>query len=186
MPRRAAALAAGWPFLLLELMHSGRQGPIHVIGPAGAQVFLRDMMLLGGVPDVLGEAHRSLDFRYVEVDGNWQQADGLRFRAVEVDHVAHLECYGYLFDRDGRTIGYSGDTQPCAGLVELAGASHTLVLECNGRQPMPTHMDVSSVRALAERFPAVQLVLTHLGPDVESLDFPNAIVPDDLQTVTDL
>jgi hypothetical protein len=35
------------------------------------------------------------------VDGTWQDAGQLRFRAVEVEHVDHLRSYGYLFDRVG-------------------------------------------------------------------------------------
>jgi hypothetical protein len=44
-------------------------------------------------------------------------------------------------------------------------------------------MDVESVHALHQRFPDVQLVLSHLGDDVEVAALPYAIVPDDLQTL---
>ena len=94
-------------------------GPQYVVGPPGVEQFLREMNELGSIPNVLEAAEQFLDLRYVEVDGTWQQAGPLRFRAVEVDHVPYLRCFGYLFERDGRTVGYSGDTQPCAGLSEL-------------------------------------------------------------------
>jgi len=147
----------GWPFLLLELLTCGREQPLFVVGPPGVEAFLAEMMHVGGVDrpgsNVQGAAHESLDIRYVEVDGSWQEAGHLRFRAIEVEHVAHLRCFGYLFDRYDRTIGYSGDTQPCAGLDELAGASEVLVLECNGRHPSPVHMDMGPCGRFKSGFP---------------------------------
>src|SRR5439155_1228483 len=118
----------GWPFLLLEILQLGRDRPLFIIGPPAVADFLRDMMSLGAVAHIQEAAHHALDVRYVEVDGSWQEAGSLRFRAIEVEHVEHLRCFGYLFERDGRIVGYSGDTRPCPGLDELAGASDVLVL----------------------------------------------------------
>jgi ribonuclease Z len=136
--------------------------------------------------DVYRTAHEKLQLTYVEVDGSWQEAGRLRFRAVEVEHVPSLRCFGYLFDRGNITVGYSGDTHPCAGLDELASAADTLVLECNGRHPHKSHMDIEAVRDLHARFPDTRLVLTHLGPDIGTADFTDegVDVPDDFDTLT--
>ena len=177
----------GWPFLLLELARHRDRRPLFVVGPRGVEAHLAEMMALGGVTGVLETAHAALDLRFVEVDGTWQEAGPLRFRAIEVDHVPELECYGYLFERGGRRIGYSGDTVPCRGLEELASESDVLVVECNGPHPPPpvpvTHMDLGDVEALRRRHPTLQLVLTHLGAEPDLADLPNTLVPDDLDTV---
>jgi ribonuclease Z len=175
----------GWPFLLLELLGHPPRRPVHVVAPPEVEAFLADMMRVGAVRNVHEAAQAHLDLRYVEVDGSWQQAGPLRFRAIEVDHVPHLRCFGYLFDRGALTIGYSGDTRPCRGLDELTGASDVLVLECNGpHPPPPSHMDVDAVRSLRERFPAVPFVLTHLGHDVDVTGIADVTVPADFETVT--
>jgi ribonuclease BN (tRNA processing enzyme) len=173
----------GWPFLPRELMGAGRHRPLYVVGPPDTDGFFTEMMALGGVDDVHAEVHRSIEMRDIEVDGTWQEAGPLRFRAVEVEHVPHLRCYGYLFDRGDRIVGYSGDTHPCAGLDELAGASDVLVLECNGAHPWPTHMDIGSVAALRERFPDVPFVLTHVGDDVDPTGIPDVTLPSDFDTL---
>lgn len=179
----------GWPFLLQRIMNDGRTAPLHVVGPPGTEAFLADMLLLGGVPNLLERARRSLPVNYIEVDGAWQQAGTLRFRAVEVDHAPDLRCFGYLFDRGENIVGYSGDTRPCAALDELASAADTLVLECNGEHVPDvrvTHMDVAAVRALHDAFPSAQLVLTHLGPDVGPAAFDDLVgvtVAADFETV---
>ena len=174
----------GWPFLLLELMKERGERPLPVLGPPGVERYLAEMMELGGVPDVQREAHAILDLKYVEVDGSWQDAGGVRFRAVEVEHVPHLRCFGYVFDRADRKVGYSGDTQPCAGLDEIAGASDVLVLECNGLHPWPAHMDIESVRSLRSRFPDLPIVLTHLGDDIkDDAGITNIVLAEDFQTL---
>ena len=175
----------GWPFLLLEMLTQGRDRPLFIVGPPRIEQFLADMMRLGGVPNILEAAHEGLDLHYVEVDGSWQAAGPLRFRAIEVEHVPHLRCFGYLFDRDGRTIGYSGDTRPCVGLDELAAASDALVLECNGpHPPPPSHMDTDAVRSLRARFPNVPFVLTHLGPDVDASGITDVTVAEDFEMLS--
>ena len=174
----------GWPFLLLEVLQEGRDRPLFVVGPPEVEVFLADMMRLAGVPSIHDAAHDLLDLRYVHVDGAWQEAGPLRLRAVEVEHVDHLRCFGYLFDCDGRTIGYSGDTRPCPGLEELTAASDVLVLECNGpHYPPLSHMDTESVAALRSRHPDVPFVLTHLGPAIDASGIADVRVPDDFDTV---
>jgi ribonuclease BN (tRNA processing enzyme) len=173
----------GWPFLLLELLRHRGDSPLSIVGPPEVEAFLADMTILAGVPDILEAARQGLQLRYVEVDGAWQTAGPVRFRAVEVEHVPHLRCFGYLLEREGRTIGYSGDTRPCAGLDELASAADVLVLECNGRHPWPTHMDAEAVRDLRRRFPDTRYVLTHLGDDVVPAEMGGFTVPDDFETL---
>ena len=177
----------GWPFLLLELLRTHSDAPLFVVGPPGVQAYLDRMMEVGGVPDVLAGAMDRLDLHFVDVDGSWQQAGDLRLRAVEVDHVPHLECFGYLFELGGRTIAYSGDTKPCPGLDELAAAADVLILECNGPHPDPpvpvTHMDLAAVEALRRRFPSLPLVLTHLGAELDLTNLPDTRVPGDLERI---
>lgn len=176
----------GWPFLLLEFMQRGRDRPLFVVGPPGVEAFLADMLRLGAVTDIHASAHAALDIRYVEIDGSVQEAGSVRFRGIRVDHVPHLECFGYVLDRGGRRVGYSGDTSPCPGLDELAGSVDVLVLECNGRHPAPAHMDIEAVRSLRTRFPNVPFVLTHLGADVEPVDIPDVVIPSDFETLSDV
>ena len=192
----------GWPFLLQAAADGGGGRTIYVVGPPGIEAHLAQMNEAGAVGSVTERAHAALDLRFVEVDGTWQQAGPLRFRAVEVVHVPYLRCFGYLFDRgtgDGtgagsasggqaQVIGYSGDTTPCDGLSELARESEVLVVECNGRHTPPgvqgSHMDEESVRALQAAHPDVQLVLTHLGEQVDTASMTGMTIPDDFERLT--
>jgi ribonuclease BN (tRNA processing enzyme) len=143
------------------------------------------MLAVGAVRSVLDMARKRLDLRFVEVDETWQQAGPLRFRAVEVEHVPYLRCFGFLFDRGAQTVAYSGDVRPCAGLDELAQNADVLVLECNGTHEGPrTHMNEADVRELHEAHESVHLVLTHLGEQVDTTSMPGVTIPDDFDRLT--
>jgi ribonuclease BN (tRNA processing enzyme) len=159
-----------------------------VVGPPGIEAHLENINAAGAVRSVTEMARASLDLRFVEVDGSWQEAGPLRFRAVEVEHVPYLRCYGYLFDRGSQVVAYSGDTTPCDGLSELARAADVLVVECNGRHgppgAPPAHMDEDAIRALQAAHPDVQLVLTHLGEQVDTGALRGVIIPEDFERLT--
>jgi ribonuclease Z len=181
----------GWPFLLEALAEAepasdtGSGRTVHVVGPPGLEAQLAHMLAVGAVRSVLAMARERLDLRFVEVDENWQQAGPLRFRAVEVEHVPYLRCFGYLFDCGARSVAYSGDVRPCAGLDELAEHADVLVLECNGAHDGPrTHMDEAAVRELQKSHPDVHLVLTHLGEQVDTTSMPGVTIPDDFDRLT--
>jgi ribonuclease Z len=174
----------GWPFFLQAVAEAGGGRTLHVIGPPGLEAHLARMIDVAEVRSTLEMAHERLDLRFVDVDvdGAWQEVPGLRFRAVEVEHVPYLRCFGYLFERGDRTVGYSGDLRPCAGLAELAEAADVLVLECNGAHEGPrTHMHEADVRDLQVAFPRTRLVLTHLGEQVDTSSMPGVTIPDDYE-----
>jgi ribonuclease Z len=178
----------GWPFLLQAAAEIGGGRTVHVVGPPGIEAHLVAMNEAGAVRSVTAMARARLDLRFVEVDGTWQEAGPLRFRAVEVVHVPYLRCFGYLFDRGDRMVGYSGDTTPCDGLSELAREADVLVVECNGHHLAPgervSHMAEDSIRELGAAHPDVHLVLTHLGEQVDTTSMPGVTIPDDFARIT--
>ena len=182
----------GWPFLVQALSEAaaetGGGRTVYVVGPPGIEDHLIGLCEAGAVRTVHEAAMDRVDFRYVEVDGTAQEAGGLCFRAIEVDHVPYLRCFGYLFDRPGQVIGYSGDTTPCEGLHELAAGADVLVMECNGAHTPPgvrsSHMDEEGVRALQAAHPDCHVVLTHIGEQVDLTAVPGTTVPDDFETLS--
>jgi ribonuclease BN (tRNA processing enzyme) len=175
----------GWPFLLEAAAEIGGGRTVHVVGPPGVEQWLVDLNHAGAVGGVTELARERLDLRFVEVTGEWQEAGPLRFRAVEVDHVPYLRCFGYLFDRGDRVVAYSGDVKPCPGLSELAGASDVLVLECNGRHDGPvTHMHEDNVQELAAQHPDLHIIVTHLGEQVDPAKLDGITVPSDFERLT--
>lgn len=174
----------GWPFLLFEATEIGRGRPLTVLGPPGVRAFLGEMMHLGSLEDADERAHRVLDISYLEAgDGIPLEVAGARVTPSLVEHAPSLCCFGYVIEVEGRRLGYSGDSRPCAGLDTVAGSCEMLVVECNGAHPSPMHMDVEAVKSLASRFPGTRLVVTHLGEDVDPSVLAGIHVPDDYDRV---
>jgi ribonuclease Z len=177
----------GWPFFLQAAAEAGDGRILHVVGPPGLEEQLATIMAAGGVRSVLAMARERLDLRFTEVNESWQEVGPLHFRAIEVVHVPYLRCFGYLFERPGRVVAYSGDTTPCPGLTELARESDILVVECNGRHDPPdappAHMDEESIRELRAAHPDVHFVLTHLGEQVDTASLTGVTIPDDFEVL---
>jgi ribonuclease BN (tRNA processing enzyme) len=175
----------GWPFFLQAVAEASSGRTLQVVGPPGLEEHLAHIVEVGYVTSTLEMAHERLDLRFVDVDETWQEVGGLRFRAVEVEHVPYLRCFGYLFDRGEQTVAYSGDVRPCAGLSELAREADVLVLECNGAHGGPrTHMEEGDVRDLQVAHPDVHFVLTHMGAQVDTGSMPGVTIPDDFERLT--
>jgi ribonuclease Z len=178
----------GWPFLIFTwLTRAARTSDLWVVGPPGIGQFLEEMLHAGRLDHLAERARTRPDvfaLHYVEVTGEPQQAGSVRFRAVRVDHDPALDCFGYLIEVDGRTIGYTGDTTLCPGLREIAANADVLVSECNTHDTVsPVHMTFADIRALRAEFPDLPLVLTHHANDVDDGSLPNVRVPKDLETI---
>lgn len=57
------------------------------------------------------------------------QTDGLKITAFKVNHHPIHAAVGYRFDYKGRSIVFSGDTEPVANLVQFAKGADVLVSE---------------------------------------------------------
>lgn len=100
--------------------------------------------------------------------------------------------------RPGRRVVYSGDTQPCLGLMEAAHDADLFVCEASftkdlmDRAREVKHMCAAEAAAIAAKAGARRLVLTHISPryrdpapvaEEAQAVFPDAVVAEDLMTV---
>jgi ribonuclease BN (tRNA processing enzyme) len=88
--------------------------------------------------------------------------------------VAHRpESLAYRFeDRSGRVTTYSGDTEPCDGLVAAARSADLFICESAMPDELRTggHMTPGLAGETAARAAARRLVLTHLYPECDGVD----------------
>jgi ribonuclease Z len=73
-------------------------------------------------------------------------------KAFEVDHFPVKPAYGFRFEREGKAITISGDTNPCRGLVN--GSRDADIMVCDS-------MNVAMMQGLEERLRAI-------GTDVQA------------------
>ncbi|MCC6178575.1 MAG: MBL fold metallo-hydrolase [Chloroflexi bacterium] len=179
----------GWPFLLVDaLVRTRRTSELWVVGPPGVETRLNEMLRVGAVDGLVRRVRANPDtfpVHYLDVNERDQHAGPMPFRAVRVEHEPELECFGYLFQRGGRTIGYSGDSQLCDGLREIAAQSDLLVLECalHHDRDFPGHIGPRDVRTLRQEFPDLPFILSHVNDDTADHPIPGTRVANDLETI---
>jgi ribonuclease BN (tRNA processing enzyme) len=83
---------------------------------------------------------------------------------VEVEHP--VPAFGFRIRAAGRTLSYSGDTGPCAGLDDLAAGADLLLAEASFRtgdaNPPGLHLTGADCGRAATRGDAGRLVITHV------------------------
>lgn len=85
--------------------------------------------------------------------------------------VAHADnSTGYRFEFEDGTVGISGDSEACPGLIEIGREADILVLESSvpdAYRGTPGHMCPAEAGEVAARAGARKLVLYHMYPPVE-------------------
>lgn len=147
--------------------HARREGRLPVYGPSGTGRRLAEAY---GLPSTTGMG-AEMDVR------SWSQRSPVRLGPITVTpyRVLHpVEAYGLRVEGPGtdgrrRVLAYTGDTDDCAALDDLAAGADLLVAEASlqeGRDDGVRGIHLTGRRAgqVAARTGAPRLVLTHLPP----------------------
>lgn len=153
-------------YVLRKYHPAGAQPPIAVHGPQGCAQRMARAYGLPEEPGMTGE------FSFVEYDGRRPGGGGpFRIGPLEVDvaQVVHpVDAYAIRVSHRGRTLVYSGDTDACESLAELARGCDLLLAEASFREgddnPPGLHMTGRQAAELAVKAGARRLVLTHVPP----------------------
>ncbi len=170
-----------------------RQRPLHVLGGNGLLDFYSRLQVAYGDWIVLPPEQLRLSELDVLVGETVDFGD---FR-LEVKPVLHRpESLAFRIEtKTGTAIVYSGDTDRCGTLVDLAQGADLLI--CESAMPdenkTPNHMTPSLAGDIAHRAEVGRLVLTHLYPPCDEVDIVKQahsaykgeiVVAEDLMTFT--
>ena len=102
--------------------------------------------------------------------GSAFEINGYRFRAVPVDHS--VPAAGYIVEKDGRVLVYTGDTGPTEALWRTAGAADVVIVEVSFPDRMEEtarltgHLTPRLMAAEIAKLdrPPSRVLVTHLKP----------------------
>ena len=97
--------------------------------------------------------------------------DDCTLRARRALHTDHALCYRFEFP-GGRTLAYSGDSDDCPGLTEVAREADLFVCECSfpEDQYVAGHLTPQRAGRVAQAARARNLLLTHFYPPCDAID----------------
>ena len=139
---------------------AGARPPIPVWGPRGVA---KQSARAYGLPDTPG---MSAEFDFEEYDDQPIRIGPFTIVATRVVHP--VPAYGLRVEADGRVLAYSGDTGPCAELVDLARDADLLLAEAafQEREDNPVDLHLTGIDAgdAASKAEVGRLLLTHIPP----------------------
>lgn len=149
---------------------TGRTNPLMVYGPEGVAAMV-DSLFSSTYP-FAPKMMQTLRGVALDVRGNeLSERDGVQVASsftLTPYRVKHpIATYGYRIEVSEKTIAFSGDTEPCDALVELARSADILVQDCawtdeNG--PRPGHCIPSQIAEIAAEAGPATVVLHHMFP----------------------
>jgi len=153
--------------LLGEMVISGRRGRFEILGPPGTRDFLECLLAAHSkIPGPIAKIRDSFDLAILEAKpGPFYDSGGLRASAYELRHSALN--YGYRLESGGRAVAFTGDTEPCEALAELARGCDLLLCQCFRMEPSPFHMDPRSVAELCIKAKPRRVALIHMSPELD-------------------
>jgi len=174
----------GLPFILLDYAYlEPLPKPLSIIGPTHVQdliVQLTNMGFPGLIEKLKGRA--KLNFFEIDSAGDYETF-GLKFQVHTMDH-GNSEAYGYQFTISDKTIAYTGDTNLCKSIYDLAEGADVLIIEMsNPYKDVPGHMSLEKLNILQDNLNSdVKIILNHIGKFEDDFQpSENVIVPKDGQ-----
>ncbi len=169
-------------FLGARALNDDAPSRLRLGGPPGTEEYVRRLLRTGygaSLQDVIRERLRPETV--VLQDGSDTVVDGYRVRAHAVVHSTGPSLAYALTAPDGVTVGFSGDSEMCAGLRRCAARSDVMVCECTSFEgPLASHVWAGEVSELMAALPGTRFVLTHLS---ERRPLPGALLAHDLLTL---
>jgi ribonuclease BN (tRNA processing enzyme) len=103
-----------------------------------------------------------------EVDEETREFDGMKVTAGKVQHIEMSRGFRFV-NAEGKTATFSGDTDYCAGIVELGRDADLLILECSTPDDMKVekHLTPQLCGRIAQEAGCQTLLLSHFYPPCE-------------------
>ena len=160
--------ALGMPMVFLDAQfRTKRRSPLVVAGPPGTEAKCEALFRLA-YTETATLMERRFEVEYRELpEGRESEALGLRITPRKVVHQVREIPYGYRISWRDSTLAWTGDTQWCEAIPDLARGADLLVAECfTAGFQLKFHTSIEDLERNRDRLGARRVLLTHLGESV--------------------
>lgn len=143
---------------------SANKHQLNLFGPVGFKEFFPKI-------PAMFEWFEELPFKVSVQELNYASTKLFDF-SIKTKPVKHLDskAIGFRIQCKGKTITYSGDTEYCQEIIDLAKEADLLILECSSLKKIPGHLTPEECLKIARLANAKKLLLSHLYPETEKIN----------------
>lgn len=156
------------PYILFAKKYESRENKkdIAVTGPRGFISFYNKIKTLYPVLEEL-----PFKANITEMHNEKLIYDNFIIESKQMSHGS-ADANGYRIESSDKSITYSGDTDYCENIVELANGTDLLITECSypDQLKIPNHLSPGIAGKIASEAGAKKLLLTHFYPQCDEYD----------------
>lgn len=173
------------PFLLFQRRFYGVDNVLKIVGSKELKEKTRQLLELG-FPN---ESEKTFDMANVE----WIEVEELQeiklkdyiVNPIRVKHDKLIPCYGYMISKEGKTIGYSGDSIYCDAIDEIIEKSDVVILDMSTSKGNEGHMGMDNIEEISKKYPSKKIIATHMHEytheEARKWNISNVVIPEDDQ-----
>ena len=127
------------------------------------------------------DACNSFNLRY-NFNDEFKVEDYVVYKIL-VDHGRMKPAYGYVFEKNNKIVGFTGDTCLCDSVEEMAQQCNYLFCDCMFELGTNKHQGINDIKYLANKYANCIFVVSHMENKtrelLNNLNLKNVIVPED-------
>lgn len=132
-------------------------------------------------PNSYQDAFEDLDYKY-DFSDNFV-IDGYKIRRILVDHGRMKPAYGFIFEKNNISFGFTGDSSLCDGCEYMASVCKYLFCDCTFIEGTTKHMGIDMLKGLCDKYQKCTFIASHLEDDtreeLKKIKIKNVLIPED-------
>lgn len=174
------------PFYILTKYFSGAKSKTKIYCPKDTEKKVKELFNGYAFGDCdYEETKNTTNIEFIEFENLKDEKilEGYNVNSYLVDHVLIKPAYGYTIEKDGKTIGFSGDSIYCDVIDEIIEKSEYSVLDMSAIKRKKAHMGLDDIEIICDKYKDKRIVATHMNNEVrdyaKTLNISNLIIPND-------
>ncbi len=160
-----------------EGVKNGRISKMKMYGPKGMlEKLVAVNTLLGGGDDECDPVQLQERIDFIEISGGSEfELSGYKVKIFDVDH-GRTSGLGFIFqDKNGKVVGFSGDTKECDGLHEILKQSDVAFVDMAAISPAKAHLHADRFMELEKEYSHCKMYPVHTSDECQEFAVKNGL-----------
>ena len=176
------------PFYMFEKFFNNNTEETNIYCPKGTLNKVKQLFEIG-FPGDYEKLINIVNINFIEFNQlkNENILDDFYVNSVLVNHGNLKPAYGYILNKDEKTIGFSGDSGMCESINYIIEKSEISVLDMSLINGNSSHLGIDDIEKLCKKYENKKIIATHIQDNTRELaktkQIKNLIIPEDGQEI---